>query len=354
MRSLPISCAVVLALTTGATAQEIDSFAFEAKTLGGQTLTEKDFENNVLIVDLWGTWCGPCVQAVPVLEGLYRKYKQYGLEIVGFSYEGAGSADPVRTVRKFAAKHGLTYHLAMGTPAIKRQVPNMRGFPTLLYFNKGLVHDHTQVGFSPLHEKKMESWVRQALGLAPTPGSEETPPAEEPEEEIEEIEEEEPDEPEPLPPGVIFKPGDGDTGFDFEGEDVDGVKLVFKELRGKAILLVLTSTWDPEAVNTAKLLTELHAAHDDEDTVVVAASLEMAKQRAVKVRAIKQFRAEHDLRYPIIPAGLEIQKKIHMFSGMPLFLIFDKNGVLVLRESGASEKIHAAVKAAMEQHSGTD
>ena len=63
MRSLLISSTVALALTTGATAQKIDGFAFEAKTLGGQTLTEKDFQNNVLIVDLWGTWCGPCVQA---------------------------------------------------------------------------------------------------------------------------------------------------------------------------------------------------------------------------------------------------------------------------------------------------
>ena len=86
--------------------------------------------------------------------------------------------------------------------------------------------------------------------------------------------------------------------------------------------------------------------------VVVAASLEMSKQRTVKVRAIKLFKSEHDLRYRIIPAGLDIQKKIHMFSGMPLFLIFDKEGVLVLRESGASDKTRDAVKAAMEQHAG--
>ena len=364
MRSLRISLltAFALATDTGATAQKIDSFAFEAKTLGGQTITEKNFENNVLIVDLWGTWCKPCVQAVPVLEDLYRKYKQYGLEIVGFSYE-ANSPDPARTVRKFAAKHGLTYHLAMGTPAIKRQVPGFRAYPTLLYFNKGLAHDHTEVGYDPLHKKKMESWVRRAVGLAPEPGSEVIPP-EPPEEEPEEVEEVDPEEPDPLPAGVIFKPGDGDTGFEWEAEDVDGEKLVFEELRGKTVLLVLTSTWDPEAANTAVLLNELHDSHSGENTVVVAASLEMAKQRAAKVRAIKAFRsAEADrdkddkpdgveLRYRIVPCGLDIQKKIHMFSGMPLFLIFDKDGTLVLRESGASEKTHAAVKAALEQHSG--
>lgn len=355
MRSLRLSFTVALVLGTGATAQNIDSFAFEVRTLGGQTLTEKNFEQSVLIVDLWGTWCGPCVEAVPVLEGLYRKYKQYGLEIVGFSYEGAGDADPARTVRKFAAKHGLTYHLAMGTPAIKRQVPDMRGYPTLLFFTKGLAHDHTQVGFGPLHAKEIESWVRQALGLAPESGTGEgTPPAAEPEEEIaEEIEEVAPEEPQPLPPGVIFKPGDGDTGFELEGEDIDGKKVVFAELRGKTVLLALTSTWDSEALGTAKFLAELHATYADDDTAVLAASLEMAQQRAAKVHTIKAFATEHELPYPIIPAGLDIQKKIHMFSGMPLFLIFDKQGTLVLRESGASEKTHAAVKAGMDQQTGT-
>ena len=293
------------------------------------------------------------MQAVPVLEGLYRKYKHYGLEIVGFSYEGSNVADPERTVRKFAAKHGLTYHLATGTPAIKRQVPGMRGFPTLLYFKKGLVHDQTEVGFGPGHAAKMERWVRTALGLAPAPGEEpageEVMEPEEPLEE-EEIEEEEPEEAEPLPPGVIFKPGDGDTGFDFEEVDVDGAKLAFSELRGKTVLLALTSTWDPEAVGTAKFVGELHKQFDGDNTVIVAASLEMSKQRAVKIRAIKKFQSEHELRYRIVPAGLDIQKKIHMFSGMPLFLIFDKEGVLVLRESGASKETHDAVKAGMEQH----
>ncbi len=348
MRAIAQRSFLAVLLAASLNAQNIEGFQFDVKTLGGQSITADDFKDNVVIVDLWGTWCGPCVRAVPALERLYRKYKHFGLEIVGFNYEG-DAADPEALTRKFAAKHGLTYHLAIGTPAIKQQVPNFRGYPTLLFFNRGLAHDHTEVGFSPLHEKKIERWVRKSLGLPEDGGGPAPAPMEEEEEVIEE-EEEEPEEPEPLPDGVIFKPGDGDTGFDFEVEDIDDKSIKFANLRGKVVVLAMTSTWDGEAKATAKLLNSLHDQHAGDDAIVLAASLELAAQRAAKIRAIRDFQKKQDLRYPLFPAGLAFQKKIHLFTGMPLFLVFDKEGRLVLRESGSSDKTGDAITAAIEQH----
>src|SRR5215510_10137671 len=71
---------------------KIDKFAFGGKTLGGQKVDQSQFADNVLIVDLWGTWCPPCRKAVPALVKLYEKYKQQGLEIVGFCYAANGAA----------------------------------------------------------------------------------------------------------------------------------------------------------------------------------------------------------------------------------------------------------------------
>ena len=90
------------AFTTIGRAQGIDAFRFEVTTLGGQTLTQEDFRDSVLLVDFWGTWCGPCVGAVPVLQEMYAKYKHHGLEIVGLTYESGDQDKAAAKVRELS------------------------------------------------------------------------------------------------------------------------------------------------------------------------------------------------------------------------------------------------------------
>src|SRR5688572_16227993 len=120
---------IALLAAAGAAQATIADFTFAADKLGGGKLRAADFAENVLIVDLWGTWCPPCREAVPHLQRLYAKYKHHGLEIVGFNYERGARAEQAAVVRKFAAEHGITYHLALGDPAVQRQVPGFEGYP---------------------------------------------------------------------------------------------------------------------------------------------------------------------------------------------------------------------------------
>ncbi|MBK8980601.1 MAG: TlpA family protein disulfide reductase [Planctomycetes bacterium] len=336
-------------LAASLAAQQIESFHFDLTTLGGQRIQQSQFEHSVLLVDFWGTWCGPCVSAVPALQRMYAKYKHHGLEIVGFAYENAPPEQAAAQLREFAAARGLTYPLALGTPAEKAQVPGFRGYPTLLFFGRGLQFRKLDVGFGPEFERELERWIRVELGLdAPAPegdpaaGGDERRPA--PPDAFDEPD----DTPEPLPAGVIFKPGDGDVGFAFEEDDVDGQTLRFADLRGAPVVLALTSTWDPEAVHTSELLQALHRDYSERGVHVIAASLELARDRQRKVAAIAKFREEHGLRYRLFPAGLAFQKKIHLFTGVPLLLVFDGDGTLVLRENGASDEIAAKVRAAVD------
>ena len=333
----PTSVLSAVCLSTLLNAQEVQDFEFEVETLGGQTLTQEDFENNVLLVDFWGTWCGPCRQAVPVLVELYAKYKHHGLEIVGLNYEGGGAEVAREKVRKFAADYGITYHLALGTPELKSKVPGFRGYPTMLFFKKGMQFDHTKVGFAPEMKGDLERWIRDALGLADDeaigaaqPEGQPAPEGGERPDPVDDFGGQ--DEVQPLPAGVIFKPGDGDTGFFFEVEDIDGEKIEFEKLRGNPVVLAMTSTWDREGENTAKVISALHDEFTPKGVHVLGVYLELKKQRNAKVASIKAFRDKLGLTYRMFPAGLNFQKKIHLFSGMPLYLVFDANGTLALRE----------------------
>lgn len=48
---------------------------FELATLGGEYLTAADLKGKVILLDFWGTWCAPCVQAVPSLRLLSRRMR---------------------------------------------------------------------------------------------------------------------------------------------------------------------------------------------------------------------------------------------------------------------------------------
>ncbi|MEZ5966497.1 MAG: redoxin domain-containing protein [Planctomycetota bacterium] len=339
-------------LTATAAAQKIDNFTFELDKLGGGKVRAQDFAENVLIVDLWGTWCPPCREAVPHLQRMYAKYKHHGLEIVGLNYEGSGSQrEQAERVRKFASEKGLTYHLALGTPAEQRLIPDFRGYPTILFFHKGLQFDHLMVGFEPGSEVEIERWVATELGLPtddlPT-AKPVAPPPPEPQEAEGEPGEEVVEEDVDIPAGAIYKPGQGDTGFDFEALDVDGGKLRFKELGGKPVVLALTTTWDSEAVNTAKLIERIRVELG-ERAHVIAASFERSKDPAVKDVAIKEFMKKNSVSYRAFAASMGLQKKIYLFTGIPLFLVFDAEGKLILREaSGTQDELFAAVVGAIQ------
>ena len=45
------------------------------KTLGGQKFDLNDFKEKYVLLDFWGTWCGPCIKLIPDLKQLQKKYK---------------------------------------------------------------------------------------------------------------------------------------------------------------------------------------------------------------------------------------------------------------------------------------
>lgn len=48
----------------------------------------KDFRGKCVLLDFWGSWCGPCKKSFPYLKELYIKYKDKGFEIIGITLDG--------------------------------------------------------------------------------------------------------------------------------------------------------------------------------------------------------------------------------------------------------------------------
>ena len=70
----------------GTTAED---FAFE---LAGKPSHLSDMKGKVVVLNFWGSWCGPCVEEMPSLVQLQQRFKDKGLTVVGISIDVDGDA----------------------------------------------------------------------------------------------------------------------------------------------------------------------------------------------------------------------------------------------------------------------
>jgi len=66
---------------------------FTLKTVQGDLFTLSENIGKVIMLNFWGTWCGPCRREIPDFNKLYSKHKERGLEIVGITLTSGSSKD---------------------------------------------------------------------------------------------------------------------------------------------------------------------------------------------------------------------------------------------------------------------
>jgi peroxiredoxin len=128
---------------------------FSFPDLNGHTVTNNDprFRGKVLLVTMSGSWCPNCHDEAPLLESLYRKYHDRGLEIVAVSFEeGDQLKNPVR-LKAFIKQYGITYTvLVAGEPTqLAEKFPqavNLDAFPTTFFLDRSGRVQSVHAGFA--------------------------------------------------------------------------------------------------------------------------------------------------------------------------------------------------------------
>jgi cytochrome c-type biogenesis protein len=81
---------------------------YGAPALAGGVDSLTKHRGEVVLLNVWATWCIPCQKELPDLEKLHQRYQGEGLTIIGASIDAAADAGQVKG---FASDHGVTYPL---------------------------------------------------------------------------------------------------------------------------------------------------------------------------------------------------------------------------------------------------
>lgn len=107
------------------------------------------------LIDFWGTWCAPCIRAMPNLQALHDKYGDKGLQVIGISvHDGPGKAE------KFIEKKGFSYQfLVQGEEVAKAY--KIDTYPTLyLVDQKGKII-HAEKGVREGAIEKLDQLIKE-------------------------------------------------------------------------------------------------------------------------------------------------------------------------------------------------
>ena len=83
-----------------------DAPSYSAPALNGESTSLASLRGEVVLLNVWATWCIPCRKELPELQQLHQQYAARGLRVVGVSVDD-GSAD--RSVAEFVREFGITY-----------------------------------------------------------------------------------------------------------------------------------------------------------------------------------------------------------------------------------------------------
>jgi len=80
--------------------------AYAGEALSGDTVSLESLRGNVVLLNLWATWCAPCRRETPFLQDLHEEWNDQGLEVVGVALDSPGARERVDA---FVEEFGVTY-----------------------------------------------------------------------------------------------------------------------------------------------------------------------------------------------------------------------------------------------------
>ncbi len=162
-RSLPrllTACLISLVCVslTGAASVKGPAPNFTLKSLSGKNLKLSEMTGNVVLINFWASWCGPCREEMPLLNALHKKYEPLGFTVLGVNVE-----EDMEGAMNFLGHVPVDFPILLdNTNKVSKQY-KVVAMPTTVVVDRDGNMRYLHEGYKPGDEKKYRQMIKKLV-----------------------------------------------------------------------------------------------------------------------------------------------------------------------------------------------
>ena len=133
---------------------------FTLKSLSGENIKLSELTGNVVLINFWASWCGPCRQEMPFLNAIHNKYKALGFTVLGVNVE-----EEVANARSFIAERPVDFPILFDSNNKVSELYKVIAMPTTVVIDRDgklrFLHQGYQSGDEVEYRKMVKILVRE-------------------------------------------------------------------------------------------------------------------------------------------------------------------------------------------------
>ena len=124
----------------------------------GGELRLSDLRGQVVMINFWATWCGPCRQEMPLLQQLQSKFEPLGFTLVGINVEQDSAA-----AEQWLAKVPVSFPIVFDRGNRVAASFGVEGMPSSVFVDRAGIVRHVHQGYRPGDEASYADTIRSLL-----------------------------------------------------------------------------------------------------------------------------------------------------------------------------------------------
>jgi len=157
-RSVLVAFIALLAAQSHAVALQDEAPDFTLKSLEGSNLRLEEYRGQVVLINFWASWCGPCRQEMPLLDQLHNRYEETGFAVLGVNVEGE-----VKPAQKIVDKTKVTFPVLIDEDQKVSEMYNLEAMPSTVVVDRDGVIRYIHRGYKPGDEAKYFEIVKTLI-----------------------------------------------------------------------------------------------------------------------------------------------------------------------------------------------
>jgi len=137
--------------------------AFSLPTLDGRRVMLADYRDKLVVLNFWATWCLPCTDEMPTLEGLWKAYSARGLVVLGVSVDRGA---PRALLEPYVRNLALTFPILLDPDSKTATAWRVTGLPATFVVRPGGEVAGMAVGPREWHRGPMPALLERMLPAA--------------------------------------------------------------------------------------------------------------------------------------------------------------------------------------------